>query len=120
MKFSGKFSLLVLRFFFMGEHRSDRDPWNTNSLPYPFPKQAFVFSCLQYKSLENTVGKKEIACIKQFLLFPQCFFYSYEELSDIFIKFKIVFCTFFSVWKSKKFVVWERLILFKTRDICII
>ena len=30
--------------------------------PYqPFPKQALVFTCLQYKSFENTVGKGEIA-----------------------------------------------------------
>ena len=28
---------------------------------------------LQYKSLENTVGKGEIARKEQFLLFPQCF-----------------------------------------------
>ena len=34
---------------------------------------ALVFTCLQYKSLENTVGKGEIACNEQFLLFPQCF-----------------------------------------------
>ena len=27
----------------------------------PFPKQALVFMCLQYKSFENTVGKWEIA-----------------------------------------------------------
>ena len=39
----------------------------------PFPKQALVFTCLQYKSFENTVGKGEIAHNKQFLLFPQCF-----------------------------------------------
>ena len=26
-----------------------------------------------YKQLENTVGKGEIACYEQFLLFPQCF-----------------------------------------------
>ena len=25
------------------------------------------------KCVENTVGKREIACYKQFLLFPQCF-----------------------------------------------
>ena len=24
---------------------------------YPFPKQALVYMCLQYKSFENTVGK---------------------------------------------------------------
>ena len=27
----------------------------------PYPKQALVFTCLQYKSFENTVGKGEIA-----------------------------------------------------------
>ena len=26
-----------------------------------------------YKQVESTVGKGEIACYKQFLLFPQCF-----------------------------------------------
>ena len=36
----------------------------------PFPKQALVFMCLQYKSFENTVGKGEIARNEQFLLFP--------------------------------------------------
>ena len=36
----------------------------------PFPKQALVFKCLQCKSLENTVGKREIARHEQFLLFP--------------------------------------------------
>ena len=39
----------------------------------PFSKQALVFTCLQYKSFENTVGKGEIARNEQFLLFPQCF-----------------------------------------------
>ena len=29
--------------------------------------------CLQYKSFESTVEKGEIACNKQFLLFPQFF-----------------------------------------------
>ena len=42
-------------------------------IDYPFPKQALVFTCLQYKSFENTVGKGEIARNEQFLLFPQCF-----------------------------------------------
>ena len=27
----------------------------------------------QFQSSENTLGKGEIACYKQFLLFPQCF-----------------------------------------------
>ena len=37
------------------------------------PKQALVFTCLQYKSFENTAGKGEIARNQQFLLFPLCF-----------------------------------------------
>ena len=36
----------------------------------PFPKQALDFTCLQYKSFENTAGKGEIAGNEQFLLFP--------------------------------------------------
>ena len=39
----------------------------------PFPKQALVSTCLQYKSFENTVEKGEIARDEQFLLVPQCF-----------------------------------------------
>ena len=39
----------------------------------PFTKQALVFTCLQYKPSENTVGKGEIARNEQFLLFPHCF-----------------------------------------------
>ena len=35
--------------------------------------QAFVFTFLQLKSFENTLGKGEIARHEQFLLFPQCF-----------------------------------------------
>ena len=62
---------------------------------------------LQFKSFENSVGKGEIACNKQFLLFSQCF-----------LPFRRTFCPFhqilncslqtLSVWKSLKFVVWER------------
>ena len=38
-----------------------------------FSQQALIFTCLQYKSIENTVEKGEIARNEQFLLFPQCF-----------------------------------------------
>ena len=72
-----------------------------------FPKQALVFTCLQYKSFENTVGKGEIARNEQFLLFPKCFLPIWRT-----------FCHFhqgqncrlqtLSVLKSLKFVVWER------------
>ena len=53
-----------------------------------------VFTCLQYKSFENTVGKGEIACNEQFLLFSQCFLLV-GELSVMFVKFKFVMCEFF-------------------------
>ena len=45
---------------------------------YPFPKQALVFTCLQYKAFENTFGKGEIAC--------------FGELSADSFKFEIVVC----------------------------
>ena len=58
------------------------------------PKQALIFTCLQYMSFENTVEKGEIARNEQFLLFPQCFL-PFGELSAIFIKVKIVVCKLF-------------------------
>ena len=39
----------------------------------PFPKKALVLTYLQYKSFKNTVGKGEIGCNEQFLLFPTMF-----------------------------------------------
>ena len=72
----------------------------------PFPTQALVFTCLQYKVFENTlqykvfentVGKGEIAHQVQFLLFPQCFHAIRNYLPQT-----------LSVWKSLKFVIWER------------
>ena len=52
----------------------------------PFPKQVLFFTCLQYKFVENTVGKGEIARNEQFLLFPLCFqpvritFYHFHQI----------------------------------------
>ena len=73
----------------------------------PFPNKPFVFTREQYKSLENTVGKGEIARNEQFLLFPQCFLPVWRAV-----------CYFHKIWncrlgtvsvrKSLKFVVWER------------
>ena len=73
----------------------------------PFSKQALVFTCVLYKSLENTVRQGEIAHNEQFLLFPQCF-----------LPFQKTVCHFqqiwncclqtLPVWKSPKFFVWER------------
>ena len=63
--------------------------------------------CLQYKFFENNAGKGEIACDKQFLLFPQCF-----------LSFLRTFCLFHQIRKCPlqtlsarrclKFIVWER------------
>ena len=39
----------------------------------PFPNKPWFFTGLQYRSFENTVGKREIALNEQFLLFPHCF-----------------------------------------------
>ena len=61
---------------------------------FPFPKQALVFMCLQYKSLENSVRKGEIARKEQSLLFHNvsC---PFRELFTIFVKFEIVICNLF-------------------------
>ena len=44
----------------------------------PFPKQALVLTCLQYKSFENTVGKGEIAVTSNFS-FSHSVFYPLEN-----------------------------------------
>ena len=61
---------------------------------YAFPKQAHVFTCLQYKSLENNVRKGEIANNEQFL-FSHSVFYPFGEFPAVFIKFEIVVCKLF-------------------------
>ena len=48
----------------------------------------------QNKPFENSVGKGEIARNEQFL-FSHSGFYLFEQLSAIFIKFKIVVCKLF-------------------------
>ena len=65
-----------------------------DTLPQPFPKQALVFTCLQYKYFENSVQKEEIAHNEQFLLFPQCFL-SFQRALCHFIKFRIAVCKLF-------------------------
>ena len=73
----------------------------------PFDKQALVFTCLQNKSFENTVGKGEIALYEQFLLFPQCFLPVWRTFCH-FHQFQHCCLQTFSVWKSLKYVLWER------------
>ena len=69
-------------------------------------KQALVFTCLQYKLFEITVGKGEIARNEQFLLFPQCFLPFWRPLC-LFHYIKDCRLQTLSVWMSLKFVVWE-------------
>ena len=59
-----------------------------------FPKQALVFTCLQYKSFEITVGKGEIAVTSNFS-FSHSVFYPFGDISAFFIKLKIVVCKLF-------------------------
>ena len=54
------------------------------------------------------MGKGEIAFYKEFLLFPQCFFHPFGELSTIFIKSELVVCQLFQVGPVQNIVVWER------------
>ena len=77
----------------------------------PFPNKPWFLTCLQYKTLENTVGKGEIARYEQFLLFPRCFL----PVSRTFCNFHQIWnCCLqsLSVWKILRFVVWERVIHF--------
>ena len=53
-------------------------------------KQALVFSCLQYKSFENTVRTGEIARKEQFLLFLQCL-----------LPYLRTFCYFHQIWNYR-------------------
>ena len=71
-------------------------------LHWPFPKQALVFTCLHYNSFENTEGKGEIARNEQFVLFPQ--WRTFCQCHQI----KNCDLQTLSVWKSLKFVAWER------------
>ena len=52
----------------------------------PFPKQALVFTCQQYRSFENTVEKEKLLLKSDFSL-SYSIFYPFRELSAIFIKF---------------------------------
>ena len=66
-------------------------------------------------SFENNVGRGEIGCNKQFLLFL-IVFYLFGELSAIFSKFEIV-CKLFQFGRVLKFVVWERVKYFSSAHV---
>ena len=66
-----------------------------------------VFTCLQYKPFENTVGKGEIARNEQFLLFPQCFLSNLGAICR-FHQIRNCHLQTLLVWKRLKFVLLER------------
>ena len=70
-------------------------------LIHPFPKQALVLTCLQYKSFENTVGKGEIARNEQFLLFPTVFSTHLENFMPFSLNLKLSSANCFSLEESK-------------------
>ena len=72
-----------------------------------FPKQALVFTCLHYRSFENTVGKGEIARNEEFLFLPQCFLPFWKTFCH-FHQIKSCRLQTLLVWKTLKFVIWER------------
>ena len=50
--------------------------------------------CLQYKSIENTVGNDKLLVTSNFS-FSRSVFHPFRELSAIFIEFEIVVCKLF-------------------------
>ena len=73
----------------------------------PFPHNDAFLTPLGNKPFENTEGKGEIAHYEQFLLFPQCFLPIWITLCHCHQFWNCCLQTL-SVWKSLKFVVWER------------
>ena len=59
-------------------------------------QQALAYSCRQYMSFENAVGKREIACSKQFRLLP-LFFLPLWRNFGLFNHFKLSSAKFFSL-----------------------
>ena len=55
----------------------------------------------QYKSFENTAGKGETACNKQFLLFPQCFLPVKKTFCHFLSKLKFSSANAFCLEESK-------------------
>ena len=69
---------------------------------FSFPKQALVFTCLHFKSFENTVGKGEIARNECFLLFlPTVFSTVVENILPFSWNIKLSSANPFSLEESK-------------------
>ena len=65
----------------------------------PFPNKPWFLTCVQYKSFENTGGKREIARNEQFL-FSRSVFYPFGELFAIFPNLKLSSANSFSLERS--------------------
>ena len=68
-----------------------------------------VFTCLQYKSFENTAGKGEIARNKQFLLFPQCFLPILEKFLLLLSTSKLLSEKLFQFRRVENLLLWKGL-----------
>ena len=73
----------------------------------PFPNRPWFLRVCSTGLLKNTVGKGEIARNEQFLLFPQCFLPFWRTLCHFHEVWNCRLQTL-SIWKSLKFVIWER------------
>ena len=62
----------------------------------PFPKEALVFMCLQFKFFENTLEKEKLLLTNNFS-FSHSVFYPFGEVSIIFVEFEIVICKLFQL-----------------------
>ena len=89
------------------QRRCTRGRFYLGNICSPFPKQALVFTCLQYVSFENKLGKGEIARNEQFLLFLHCFLPVWRTFCHFHQLWNCRLPTL-SVWKNLKCVVWER------------
>ena len=89
-----------------------RNLWGKKTTQWMFSNKPWFFTCLQYKSFKNTVGKGEIARNEQFLPFPQCFLPFWRTFRHFHQSWHCRLRTL-SVWKSLKLVVWERVIYLK-------
>ena len=74
-------------------------------LTFPTNKPWFLRVCST--RLLKTLWEKEKLLIPSNFSLSHSVFYLFEELSAIFIRFEIVVCKLFLVWKSVKFVVLE-------------
>ena len=67
----------------------------------PFSNKPWFFTCLQYKSFENPVGKGEIARNKQFSSFPNVFYTRLDNFLPISSNLELSSAKYFSLEGSK-------------------